>query len=426
MEKTYICIIKQNGFRLIMKNYIIYTFLAITLLCSCGEDRTYEYLELTQENQWIFEKMQEKYLWNDSIKTPKRQNFFAKSSTFFNDLLQRGDRYSHFNDSTLSTSYGIKYALYRDPLGKQSSRYYALVRFVEPGSPAEDAGLKRGDWIDQVGRNRLTSSNYGYLDRGNATTISTCSIELNEENMEYQWVAGDTLQMEAATELHSTDLYFSDIYTQRNHQIGYIVCNNFAESGLNRLTATLDNFRQQQITDLVIDLRYNNGGSIAAANEFANGIVSPTNNGKTFCTLTYNSLNSSNDTVYKYTASPNSLAMEQVYIICGANTRGAAEALISSLRATLGYNNAIIIGETTYGESFVTEAITSPYNFTINPATAIIGNDDGEPAFTQGITPTYTLNEFADFYKIYPLGDKQEYILYNIFYHIINGTFPQE
>ena len=118
--------------------------------------------------------------------------------------------------------------------------------------------------------------------------------------------------------------------------------------------------------------------------------------------------------------------MEQVYIICGANTRGAAEALISSLRATLGYNNAIIIGETTYGESFVTEAITSPYNFTINPATAIIGNDDGEPAFTQGITPTYTLNEFADFYKIYPLGDKQEYILYNIFYHIINGTFPQE
>ena len=110
MEKTYICIIKQNGFRLIMKNCIIYTFLAITLLCSCGEDRTYEYLELTQENQWIFEKMQEKYLWNDSIKTPKRQNFFAKSSTFFNDLLQRGDRYSHFNDSTLSTSYGIKYA----------------------------------------------------------------------------------------------------------------------------------------------------------------------------------------------------------------------------------------------------------------------------------------------------------------------------
>lgn len=409
-----------------MKNHIIYTFLAITLLCSCGEDRTYEYLELTQENQWIFEQMQEKYLWSDSIKTPKRQNFFAKRSTFFNDLLQRGDRYSHFTDSTLSTSYGIKYSLYRDPLGKQSSRYYALVRFVEPDSPAEKAGLKRGDWIDQIGRNRLTSSNYGYLDRGGATTINTWSIELNEENMQYQWVADDTLQMDAATEIPSTDLYFSDIYTQRNHKIGYIVCNNFAESGLDRLTATLDNFGQQQITDIIIDLRYNNSGSLAVANKFANEIISPTHDGKTFCTLTYNSLNSNNDTVYRYAASPNSLAMEQVYIICGANTRGAAEAFISSLRTTMGYNNAIVIGENTYGESFVTETITSPYNFTINPVTAYIGYAEGEPTFTQGITPTYTINELADFYNIYPLGDKQEYILYNIFYHIINGSFPQE
>ena len=31
---------------------IIYVVMALFLMCACGEDRTYEYLELTQENQW--------------------------------------------------------------------------------------------------------------------------------------------------------------------------------------------------------------------------------------------------------------------------------------------------------------------------------------------------------------------------------------
>ena len=33
-----------------MKNYTTYFFLLVLLLCSCGEDRTYQYLELTEEN----------------------------------------------------------------------------------------------------------------------------------------------------------------------------------------------------------------------------------------------------------------------------------------------------------------------------------------------------------------------------------------
>ncbi|MBQ7361682.1 MAG: hypothetical protein IJW68_04230 [Bacteroidaceae bacterium] len=409
-----------------MKNYTTYFFLVVLLLCSCGEDRTYQYLELTEENQWIFNKMQEIYLWNDSIKRPKRQDFFAKSSTFFNSLLQRGDVFSHFSDSALSTSYGIKYMMYRDPLGKQSSRYYALVKFVEPNSPAYAAGLRRGDWIGQIGNNRLNASNYGYLDRGAATTLHTWNIELNDENMEYQWVAGDTLQMEAATELVPTDVYLDSIYTQRNRKIGYLVCNNFSDVSTQGLFTTIEKFKQQQITDLIIDLRYNNFGNISVANTFANAIVPAEHSGTTFCTLTYNNLNSDKDTTYNYSVSGNTLAVEKIYLICGRETRGASEAFISSMKATLGENNTIIVGETTYGEDLITQTIASPYNFTISPAVAYVGNAEKAPLFANGVDPTHTINEFSDFYKIYPLGSKQEYILYNLFYFIINGSLPQE
>ena len=87
-----------------------YILLTIAMLCSCGEDRTYEYLELTQENQWIYDTMKEAYLWNDSVKKPARKNFFAVSEKFFSNLLFRSDNFSFFTDSASTTSYGMGYA----------------------------------------------------------------------------------------------------------------------------------------------------------------------------------------------------------------------------------------------------------------------------------------------------------------------------
>lgn len=422
VEKTYFCriIVKKK-----MRKGIIYTILTLMLVCSCGEDRTYEYLELTQENQWIYSCMKDNYLWNDSILTPKRQDFFAAGNKFFSSLLQKQDRFSHFNDSARNTSYGINYTLMRDPLGKQGRNYYALVRFVEPGSPAALAGLKRGDWISKIGRSNLSTSNMAIIERGTATTIYTSRIVLDEEKMEHIWQAADTIQIESATELSPTGIYLDTIYTQRNSRIGYIVCNRFTEESVDKMTSIAERFRQQQTTDLIIDLRYNSGGSLGAAGKVASMLVPSENDGRTFCTLAYNSLNSHKDTLYTYSTT-NTLALKKAYIICGADTRGAAEVFMDAMRNALGYNNVTIVGETTYGEDVATEKFEWAYNLSISPAVAYICNAEGERTLLYGITPGYTINEFADIYKIYALGNKQEYMLYNTLYHIATGTFPQE
>ncbi|MBQ5664167.1 MAG: hypothetical protein IIV19_07060 [Bacteroidaceae bacterium] len=409
-----------------MKYNIIALLFATIFLISCGEDRTYEYLELTQENQWIFQKMQNVYLWNDSIKEPKRQSFFAKSNTFFQSLLESQDKFSHFADSATNTGYGISYAVMRDPLNIQRNKYYALVLFVEPGSPAAIAGLKRGDWITKVGENNISSSNYGYLDRGDATTIYTSNIMLDEENMEYTWLDEDTLQMNTATTLSSCGLYLDTIYTQRSHKIGYIVYNSFTTESKEKTTAAIEKFKQQNITELIIDLRYNNGGSIAVASELASTIIPADNTGKTFCKLTHNSLSSHLDTVYSYTATANTLSLNKIYIISGTTTRGAAETFICALQNTLGYNNAMVIGEKTVGENIEKQSFESPFNFTITPATAYIEDGEGAIMYPYGITPNQTINELKDVYNLYSLGNTQEYMLYNTIYYIVNGTFLQE
>lgn len=399
-------------------------FMLLMFLSSCGEDRTYEYLELTQENQWIYEKMQDLYLWSDSMKRPDRKSFFAKESAFFQSLLQRNDRFSHFADSAISTSYGLSYAIMRDPLGVQKSKSYALVLFVEPGSPAANAGLKRGDWITKIGKYTLNASNYGYLDRGGAASVFTSRIVLDEESMEYVWQEGDTLQMGAATTLSPIDVYVDTVYSQRGRKIGYLVCNSFSADGKEAILSSIENFKQQNIGELIIDLRYNRGGSIAVAAEAASMIVPAENVGDTFCKLAYNSLNSNRDTIYKYVQS-NTLSLGKVYIICGAETRGAAEAFIAALRTALGYNNVAVIGETTAGEYVATETIESPYNFSITPVVAFVENGDGASLYGAGVVPGYTMGELSDFYRIYNLGNTQEYMLYNTIYYIVNGSFPQ-
>lgn len=399
-------------------------FVLLMFLSSCGEDRTYEYLDLTQENQWIYEKMQDVYLWSDSMKRPDRKSFFAKESTFFQSLLHRTDRYSHFADSAISTSYGLGYAIMRDPLGVQKSKSYALVLFVEPGSPAANAGLKRGDWITKIGKYTLNASNYGYLDRGGAASVFTSRIVLDEESMEYVWQEGDTLQMGAATTLSPIDVYVDTVYSQRGRKIGYLVCNSFSADGKEAILSSIENFKQQNVGELIIDLRYNRGGSIAVAAEAASMILPAENVGGTFCKLAYNSLNSDRDTIYKYVQS-NTLSLGKVYIICGAETRGAAEAFIAALRTALGYNNVAVIGETTAGEYVATETIESPYNFSITPAAAFVEGGDGANLYGAGVVPGYTMDELSDFYRIYNLGNTQEYMLYNTIYYIVNGSFPQ-
>lgn len=87
-----------------------------------------------------------------------------------------------------------------------------------------------------------------------------------------------------------------------------------------------------------------------------------------------------------------------------------------------GSSTVKIVGETLTGTNIATEKFVSPYMFEINPATALIADRNGELLLP--ITPDFILREIGDYKHIYQLGDKQEYLLYNITYIIANGTLP--
>lgn len=391
---------------------IILTFYTAAFLISCGEDRSYQYLELTEECQWIYSQMKEHYLWSDSIKKPALNKFFSKSETFYKELLLKGDVTSCFGDSVWDTSYGISYVVLRDPLNIQPSKNYALVAYVEPNSPAHRSGISRGMWITGVGNKSLTTSNHTMLIKGEATTLSTSKIVTNEEQKPV-WSTGDTIHIEAAEPCAGTAIPLDTIYnTASGKKVGYIVLNNFnSESVAKDFSILLQQMKEQHSTDFIIDLRYNSGGELQQAAECASMLAQTTDVEKTFCTIQKNNKQTETLNIPLKSASP----LEQtdnLFILTSSATHNVAQTFVSSLQHINNTRQITVIGVYAKNSPYITETFASPYGFTISPVVATLFTANGEILSPNSISIAHILNEFEDVTNIFPLGDCREALLY--------------
>ncbi len=409
-----------------MKNRNIFIIYFITLLAivSCGENRTHEFFDLTKENQWIYTTMRKEYLWSDQIKPQERSKFFVPSSTFFTSLLYKDDKASFFTDSVYAGDYGITFTLMRDPILEVPNKVYALVLFVEPESPAGIAGIERGTWISAVNGKKLTTSSSSMFTSGSDTKFATEYIEYDDVEDKRYWVQNDTVTVTASVAYGMSDINLDTVYQVRDKNIGYIVCNSFNDDNfIERINRVAEDFITQNVTDIVVDLRYNNGGTITNAAHMASMLVPTSLAGTPFCTLK----KSDNvvDTVYNYMYPEYTLGDKRVFFITGEATRGVAELLIASVDASRSAYEVMTIGGKSAGSNMMVEKIISPYGFSINPATAYAYSSDGNMLSTSGITPDYELDELAQVdQQVYPLGNEQEYLLFNATYIITNGTLP--
>lgn len=406
-----------------MKANSLFTLLFISFitLISCGEDRTHEYLEQTKENQWIYTTMQNVYLWKEEIKAPAHSQYFTPYSKFFSSLLNKNDKASFFADGTSTYNYGMRFALMRDPIAEKPSQVYALVLFVEPNSAADIAGIKRGMWISAVNKKKLTTSSEKTLQQGDAAKLATEYIEFDNEAGTYFWVPNDTIDIMQAAPYEICSMPVDRIYTERDKNIGYVLCNNFDEENfIDKANAIIENFIAQDVSNIIIDLRYSTGGNIANAVSFASMLV-PQNLADTpFCTLKDN--NETTVATYNYTKQKFCVGDRKIYFIIGKETTGTAELLVSSVNASRDMYDVYIIGESSAGVNLMTEEIISPYGFTINPVTSVAYSANGEILPNDGIKADFTFDELEQVNNIHPLGDKQEYLLYNTLYIIEYGT----
>ena len=387
-------------------------------------------------NNWIYDVMSSYYLWNDQLPSAAVPDTDPKA--YFNSLLYQDDRFSYITDdyAALQAEFsGVYKSMGFNPtfgLFSDSSQVFMAVNYVYPSSPAAEAGLKRGDIVVAIDGQSLTKNNYYNLYNQDAFTVTLGQYDGTA-------IQPTDKQLSLTARVIQTDpLLYREVKTYGAKKVGYIVYAEFISGSndewLSSLGTSLDEFRQAGVTDVVVDLRYNPGGEIGAANYFASALApaSVVNNNDVLVKFEYNQPlensiftqegSNSNKLTDTFSANGHNLDLNQIYFLTSHHTASASELLINGLKP---YMNVTMIGEPTvgkfYGSWVIPDTETPPrHNWAVMPLVLRYANATGDTGFNDGLTPDYIVNDNVLDAKAF--GDETEPLLSTALSLITGGT----
>ena len=436
---------KRNSF-IFTSSPIAWTLWLILLLVSCRDEEIVPAVSpeadspkaVTSEanqyvNSWITENMQYWYLWNNEL--PEKTDMNLDPESYFRSLLNEDDRFSWIQNNYsellnslqgISREAGYEFALYREREG--SDHVVLQILYTKPDSPAEEAGLKRGDLVSHINGQQLTTGNYKTL----LDAIKDPHTLLYKSAIPQEEKFGSSHNVSVSTvEYTENPNYLHKVIEVDGKKIGYFVYNFFA-SGTDgqpgRYDAETDaifaDFKAQGITDLVIDLRFNSGGSESAARNLASLIGRGVNENNIFLKRQYNNLVQdailhdeslgSDYLISHYQREVNNVGDQlsggRVYILTSSRTASASELIINALRP---FMEVFLIGDTTYGKNVGSITLfeeNDPKNtWGMQPIVVKVYNSEGESDYSTGFAPDVMHPDNNLF--LYPLGDPSEPLL---------------
>jgi len=237
------------------------------------------------------------------------------------------------------------------------------VKKVDPGSPANHAGMKRGWQLLRInGRSDLSlasleADNFDFLFR----SLDGSSIDLVARKPD-----GGEERLRLDRRSYRLDpVLASGIFTEAGKKIGYFafdsfvsVANDFGGSTYvkTQLDQLMARFEEAGVSEMIVDLRYNGGGAIVTAEYLSNRLAPPSADGALMFTSTVNpGLNDflsargvRIDFSPVYFRRIGTLNLNRIYFLVTEGTASASELLINNLTP---YVPVTLIGEhRTYGK----------------------------------------------------------------------------
>lgn len=276
------------------------------------------------------------------------------------------DDYASMVGSTegVSTStYGCNYKFfYKD---ENSEAVVAFVTFTYPDSPAEEAGLKRGDVILEIEGKELDDTNY--IDLYNSSSM-TVGIGSYEGEGVYSSVKKE-VSMNAKA-MYEDPVLMHKVFDCGGKKVGYLVYTSFTFDSCYDLVDVCRDFKQQGVTELILDLRYNGGGYVFTENVLASMLApeAEVNNGSVFQTEVWNDdymayyqeagedlntyfatsfKNTFNNKEYSLSTSGLNLGLHKIYALVDEGTASASESILVGL---MPYMDIEVIGGQTHGK----------------------------------------------------------------------------
>ncbi|MFD2569148.1 S41 family peptidase [Spirosoma soli] len=399
-------------------------------------------------NNWILDNMRDLYYWNDKI--PANPDKTLAPSDFFKSILNTydattnptGDRFSWIEPSaddleaSLSgetTTTGMEFALYLRSSG--SDDVIAQVLYVLPNSPAEKAGLMRGDIISKVNGQAITKTNYSDLLYSGTTNYTFGLATVSNQTI----VDTDQTRSVTATVYQENPVFLDSVYTVGGKTVGYLVYNQFVP-GANgskadeydaQVDAIFSNFKAKGVNELVLDLRYNPGGYTSSSANLASLIGKGVNSSKLYfreewnSTITPSLRQEYGDSFFiqNFADKAQNIGnnLSRVFVLTTDYTASASELIINGLRP---YMTVTTIGTTTYGKNVGSITITDEtgvIKWGMQPIVFKSFNSAGQSDYSMGFAPNFEVEEPIN---LLPLGDTREALLSTALSQITGTSAP--
>ena len=423
---------------------------------SCGVDRWPEYAHQTALDTWMLDIMQQNYLWYQDLPSYDDVNLFLDPASFLSKVKSKSDSYS-FVDSVMETplpTYGFDYSLVRS--ADIDTAYNALITYVIPGSPAEAAGLVRGDWIMKVDTSYISKKYETQLLQGTKARDLVMGVwkevpvepeegEVGEEETTvYKVVPNDkTLKLPAARAVEDNPVHKTEILTVKENnsdiKVGYLMYNSFTagtkadpEKYNDELRQISQEFKTAGVKYVILDLRYNAGGSLDCVQLLGTILTSNARLNEPMAYLEYNDKNRDKDATINFDptilGSGTNLDLPGLFVITSGTTAGAPEMLIGSLFLKDSYP-VVSIGSATKGQNVATEQfVNEEFLWSVNPVVCTVYNSkhDENGSFVPNadlkISET-TIDGITNYSEFLPFGDPNERLL-KVAIGVIEGTYP--
>lgn len=288
-----------------------------------------------------------------------------------------------FNEILMGTFYGTGAEIY-----KPKDEPVTIAR-VFKNSPAEKAGLKPGDQYIKINGKDVTKKNaeeVSKMIKGKNQMKYNLVIKRNKKEKEFN----------ITTDIVDIPSVESKVLTKNNIKVGYIYIGIFAANTDEQFFEELQKINKENISKLIIDLRYDSGGDLETVINIASNflkkddvVVKIVDKDKT------NNKYSVKDTNKKY----------DIAILVNGQSASGSEVLAAALHDNLG---ATLIGEKTFGKGSVQKTKTLNSKAMIKYTIQKWETSKGSQINKKGIKPDIELKLDKKYFKTYKEKDDNQ------------------
>lgn len=256
------------------------------------------------------------------------------------------------------------------------------VSEIYKNSPAAKAGLKKGDKYLKINGQDVTNLSAEEISnkiKGKKGQTFKLTIKRNNEEKEIT-ITTDKIEIPSINK---------EIITKQGQKIGYITIKVFASNTDEQFEKALKELDKENINNLIIDLRNNQGGELNTVINIASNFLNKKQ--------PIIQIETKNNKEIKY-STKNPEKTYKITVLINENSASASEVLAAALNEQI---NATLIGKTSYGKGTVQKTKTLPSGGLIKYTIETWKTSKGKNIDGKGITPTIEITQNENYYKDY-------------------------